>query len=481
MRALLLTLLACPGALPRAQQSPADEFYLPLENRRIMLYVRECGEGADPVVVLHGGWGAEHSYLLGLLQPHLTRCRFVLYDQRGSLRSPAASEGISVARHIADLEELRRELGLSSMRILAHSMGTFLAMSYLREHPDRVRDLILLGAIPAHFDGQQTLDAFLSGGSNSLMQRPEVQHELDLLQLPTTPSARQQTDAWRLRFAAVNLHHVERWRQMPGGQAFYSSEAGRAAAGSMPTSWDFRELLQAHPHPIHVILGESDFIDLKAARWREIAEQCKGLDLQVVPEAGHCSWIDQPESIARRLAACLGIATDRDAARDGLAPPATAEPGPLAMLRTLLGQWTPRDQTQRVVFELQPGIGPFSMRLREAFPAGHPERAQLDGMVFHDPVTQAVGFIAVAGARSGQGRVFHGEYRALEEGVIERTYEVHYRSLADIPGEELGGATRRFRETFRVDGDLLRATLEWWHEERWQRYGPGRYELCRRH
>ena len=184
-RQLTCVLLALLTGLLPAQQAHGEEYYLPLDGRRVMLFVTEYGQGDDPVVVLHGGWGAEHSYLLGLLQPHLSTCRFIVYDQRGSLRSPADSAGITVARHVADLEELRRDLGLSSMRILAHSMGTFLAMSYLREYPDRVRDLILLAAIPAYFDGEQTLDAFLQGGSSSLMQRPEVQREAELLQLPT--------------------------------------------------------------------------------------------------------------------------------------------------------------------------------------------------------------------------------------------------------------------------------------------------------
>ncbi|MCA8966432.1 MAG: alpha/beta fold hydrolase, partial [Planctomycetes bacterium] len=332
-------LLACAlGALAPAQQSPDDEWYLPLDERRVMLFVRELGDGEDPIVVLHGGWGAEHGYLLGLLQPHLDRCRFIAYDQRGSLRSPAAVETITVAQHVADLEALRTELGLSSMRILAHSMGTFLAMSYLGEHPDRVRDLVLLGAIPAHFDGEQPLGSFLQGGSSELMQREAVRREAELLQLPEHPSARQQTEAWRLRFASVNLHHVDRWRQMPGGQAYYAAESGAAAARSMPTEWDFRPLLRTHPHPVHVIVGESDFVDPGGERWRAIAAECPALQLQIVPAAGHAAWIDQPESIAQRLADCLGTAGPADASSANGEPRAVLNPGDLAPALSL-GRW----------------------------------------------------------------------------------------------------------------------------------------------
>jgi pimeloyl-ACP methyl ester carboxylesterase len=40
------------------------------------------------VIVLHGGWGAEHSYLLPAVRPLADTYRFVLYDQRGELQTP---------------------------------------------------------------------------------------------------------------------------------------------------------------------------------------------------------------------------------------------------------------------------------------------------------------------------------------------------------------------------------------------------------
>ncbi|MCA9767901.1 MAG: alpha/beta fold hydrolase, partial [Gemmatimonadetes bacterium] len=176
--------------------------------RGVTLFERQVGSEGPLVPVLHGGPGAHHDYLLPGFDALATGRQLVYYDQRGGGKS-AVDRSVPVGwrEHVADLEALRRELGVSSMRILAHSMGTFLAMSYLREHPDRVRDLILLGAIPAHFDGAASLDAFMQGSSSELMQRDEVRREAERLQLPEQPSARQQTEAWRLRFASVNLHH----------------------------------------------------------------------------------------------------------------------------------------------------------------------------------------------------------------------------------------------------------------------------------
>src|SRR5688500_18109892 len=52
------------------------------------LYVREVGSGR-PVVMLHGGWGAEHAGLVEAIKGLESGFRFIFYDQRGSLRSPA--------------------------------------------------------------------------------------------------------------------------------------------------------------------------------------------------------------------------------------------------------------------------------------------------------------------------------------------------------------------------------------------------------
>jgi len=63
------------------------------------IYVRAIGKGdksADPIIVLHGGFGAEHSYLIPAIEPLSKKHRFVLFDQRGSLRSPATPMSLTL-------------------------------------------------------------------------------------------------------------------------------------------------------------------------------------------------------------------------------------------------------------------------------------------------------------------------------------------------------------------------------------------------
>lgn len=114
------------------------------------LFVREIGVG-PPVMVLHGGPDFDHTYLLPELDALADSCRLIYYDQRGRGRSPAkvAPEQVSIESEIADLDQLRERLGLTSIAVLGHSWGGVLAMEYATRHPDRISHLILMNTAPA--------------------------------------------------------------------------------------------------------------------------------------------------------------------------------------------------------------------------------------------------------------------------------------------------------------------------------------------
>lgn len=97
-------------------------------------------------MVLHGGPGAPHDYLKPLAALSQDR-PVVFYDQLGCGRSdrPAGFTG-SVRHFVAELHQLRTELGLGQLHLLGQSWGTMLAVSYLLEHGTAgVHRLVLSG------------------------------------------------------------------------------------------------------------------------------------------------------------------------------------------------------------------------------------------------------------------------------------------------------------------------------------------------
>jgi predicted alpha/beta-fold hydrolase len=126
----------------RAQKG--EEWYL-FTPDKINLYLYEFGKG-DTILVLHGGFGAEHSYMVEALKPLEKKFHFVLFDQRGSLRSPAPDSVLTFDKLLDDVETIRMALKLKKVKLVAHSMGTRIAMAYANKFPQNVESLVLVSS-----------------------------------------------------------------------------------------------------------------------------------------------------------------------------------------------------------------------------------------------------------------------------------------------------------------------------------------------
>ena len=106
------------------------------------VYWEQCGDPAGkPALVLHGGPGSGCTPgWRRYFDPD--RYRIVLFDQRGAGRSPphASNPDIDLSTNttshlLADIELLRRRLGIERWLLLGGSWGTTLALAYAQRHP----------------------------------------------------------------------------------------------------------------------------------------------------------------------------------------------------------------------------------------------------------------------------------------------------------------------------------------------------------
>jgi proline iminopeptidase len=88
-------------------------------------------EDAPRLLVLHGGPGASHDYLLPQMLELASDHRLIFYDQRGGGRSRAEDRTpVTWQTHVEDLASLVRELSLEPLTLVGYSWGGLLALLY---------------------------------------------------------------------------------------------------------------------------------------------------------------------------------------------------------------------------------------------------------------------------------------------------------------------------------------------------------------
>ena len=114
------------------------------------LYVRSVGgfEGGPVLVVLHGGPGISHEYMLPLEALASEKLRVVAYDQRGVGRSSGSVTSDPMKDYAEDLEAVRQAIGAESIHLLGHSAGGLPAISYTAAHPERVASILFVDCMP---------------------------------------------------------------------------------------------------------------------------------------------------------------------------------------------------------------------------------------------------------------------------------------------------------------------------------------------
>jgi proline iminopeptidase len=147
------------------------DLYPPIEPHRTgrlrldslhTMYWEESGNPKGvPALFLHGGPGAGATPVhRRFFDPGFWR--IVIYDQRGGGRSTPLGEtrDNSPVHLVADIEALRRELGVENWLVFGGSWGSTLALHYAETHPERCRALILRGIFLAR---ASEIDWFLYG------------------------------------------------------------------------------------------------------------------------------------------------------------------------------------------------------------------------------------------------------------------------------------------------------------------------------
>jgi proline iminopeptidase len=268
-----------------------------VEVNGVRLFTRQVGAG-PVVVVLHGGPGASHDYLLpqyDLLAPGRS---LFYYDQRGGGQSPVSRETpVGWQEHVADLDALRVHLGLERLTLCGYSWGGLLAELYVLEHPDRVERLALVS--PASLTAayrKQFEDEFARR-----MAAPEIQHERDVLRasgLRERDPAAYQRRAFELSVAGYFRDFRDAKNLTPFRVTARTQEAVWKSLGDYDLRPELKETASRFPFPPSLVVhGTSDPLPIAGSRELAVLLQARLKELPV----GHCPHVEATSEFVRAL------------------------------------------------------------------------------------------------------------------------------------------------------------------------------------
>ncbi|MGD0913500.1 MAG: proline iminopeptidase-family hydrolase [Terracidiphilus sp.] len=311
MKTCLIALALSVSAACAVAQNPADLYQQQsgyVDANGVLIYYVEFGKG-EPLVVLHGGPGADHTYFLPWLLPLARTHRLVFIDERGSGQSQRLQDvsKYTIENMADDVEAVRVALGLGKIDLLGHSCGGVLAEAYALKYQQNLRHLILNSTFAS------------TSEMNAVLAREKAA-------MPPEKLARlNQLEAAGLYGKGALWEHGRypaEYETLAWGDGYFPFLYGARpdanydpATGNAPTNWElYRQMWGSDGefiidgnlksvewvdrlHTIHVptliVVGDHDECDPSLSR--EMHDKIAGSKLAIMPNSGHMNFIDQPD------------------------------------------------------------------------------------------------------------------------------------------------------------------------------------------
>jgi proline iminopeptidase/L-proline amide hydrolase len=316
LKPLLAATLALLPAAALAQNStlPTDpaadwsvatsEHRVPVEGGKVWVRVNgTIGKGETPVIFIHGGPGGTHVNFGSLLSLADTR-PVILYDQLDSGMSdhPGNPANWRPERFVAELEAIRKALGVERWHVIGHSWGSALALEYAAAYPEHTASAVLSGTF-------LSTSHWITGTNLLIRDLPDdVAAAIRACEGPTPPAAEVCEPATAAFYAAYNGRPdrpapspaMLAYRQRYGGKGFnatlYNAMWGPTefrASGSL-ASYDVTHLLsRVDGKRVMFVIGQYD--EARIDTVQDFLALTPGAELAVVPGGSHAYIAERPE------------------------------------------------------------------------------------------------------------------------------------------------------------------------------------------
>jgi proline iminopeptidase len=273
----------------------------------VLIYYKIIGRGA-PLMIVHGGPGASHDYLLPHLLPLARTNKLIFIDERGSGRSQKLDDATkyTVENMVEDVEDVRQALGLGKISLMGHSYGGVLAQAYALKYQKNLTHLIL----GSTFQSTKAINEVLARMKQNMPA--DEREKLDALEKAGLFGKGKDWEKNR---------YPDDYAKLAWGDGYFPFLYQRRPdpnydpmSGNTSTAWDlYREMWGSHGEfiidgnlksveytdrlstihvPTLVICGDHDESDPSLSR--TMHEKIAGSKLVIVPQSGHMVFVDQP-------------------------------------------------------------------------------------------------------------------------------------------------------------------------------------------
>jgi proline iminopeptidase/L-proline amide hydrolase len=283
---------------------PTSEHRVAVEGGKVWARVNGViGEGAPPVIIIHGGPGGTHVSFGGLLSLADQR-PVILYDQLDSGMSdrPEDPANWRPERFVAELEAIRKELNVTRWHVIGHSWGAALALEYAAAYPQHTASAVLSGTYIS-------TPHWITGTNLLIRDLPDnVAAAIRACEGPNPPGADICEPATAAFYAAYNGRadrpapspDARAYRQRYGGKGFngtvYNAMWGPTefrASGSLAT-YDATHLLpRVDGNRILFVVGQYD--EARIDTVQDFVALTPGAELAVVPGGSHAFIAERPD------------------------------------------------------------------------------------------------------------------------------------------------------------------------------------------
>lgn len=291
-RALLtIALLACTCVAVATDKLKVEEGTKQING--VTMYYKIIGTG-EPIVVVHGGPGLDHSYFLPQMERLAKNYKLIFYDQRASGRSsaPKDSTGMTLAKFVEDLEGIRQAFGLEKMNLMAHSWGGLVAMHYALAHGDRLKSLLLINSVSANSADAEIADQNLKSRftRQDSLERARIMQSLAFQKRETKALAEFFKVVFRPSFYDRKLASKLQLAFQPD---YVKKSAMLYHLSRDVATYDLYPQLATLKTPTLILHGEADLLPVEAAR--KLNRTIKDSELVLLKYCGHFPFIEAPQ------------------------------------------------------------------------------------------------------------------------------------------------------------------------------------------